>query len=89
MELSPKTARKSKNINIRISADDLAQIKAKADEEGMPYQTFITSIVHKYISGKLVDEKTILRAIELLRKSNVQPVKKARKLPLLTPYRPQ
>jgi hypothetical protein len=70
METPPKRVHKSKNINIRISADDLAQIKSKADEEGMPYQTLITSIVHRYINGKLVDEKTILRAVRLLSKSN-------------------
>jgi hypothetical protein len=71
METPEKNTRKSKNINIRISADDLVQIKAAAGEEGIPYQTLITSIVHKYISGKLVDEKTILRAVELLNKSNL------------------
>lgn len=43
------TLDKTKNINIRISERDLLRIKAKAIEEGMPYQTLVTSIIHKYI----------------------------------------
>ncbi len=46
------TAAKNKRINIRLSERDLANLKAKSLEEGMPYQTLVTSIIHKYISGK-------------------------------------
>ena len=49
------TFKKNKRINIRISEKDLADLKVKSLEEGMPYQTLITSILHKYISGKLVE----------------------------------
>lgn len=49
------TLRKDKRINIRISERDLMRIQQKALEEGMPYQTLISSILHKYISGRLVD----------------------------------
>jgi len=45
------TAAKNKRINIRLSEKDLANLKAKSLEEGMPYQTLIGSIIHKY-SGK-------------------------------------
>ncbi|PKM82273.1 MAG: antitoxin [Firmicutes bacterium HGW-Firmicutes-13] len=48
--------RKKKRINIRLSERDLEIIKRKAVEEGIPYQTLITSIIHKYITGKLVDK---------------------------------
>ena len=61
-------ANKTKNINIRISAHDIAKIKQRSAEEGIPYQTLISSIIHKYISGKLVDEKEILKSMELLRR---------------------
>jgi predicted DNA binding CopG/RHH family protein len=44
--------RKSR-INIRISARDLKAIKLKAVEEGMPYQTLIASVLHRYVTGKL------------------------------------
>jgi predicted DNA binding CopG/RHH family protein len=40
--------RKSESISIRLTPTDLSRIKAKAIEEGLPYQTLITSIIHKY-----------------------------------------
>jgi len=46
------TAAKNKRINIRLTERDLANLKAKSLEEGMPYQTLVASIIHKYISGK-------------------------------------
>lgn len=61
------SANKTKNINIRISAHDIEKIKQKSAEEGIPYQTLISSIIHKYITGKLIDEKAILKSMELLR----------------------
>lgn len=47
---------KNKRINIRISERDLVNLKAKSLEEGIPYQTLISSILHKYVSGKLVEQ---------------------------------
>ena len=61
-------AKKTQNINIRISAHDLEKVKRKSAEEGIPYQTLISSIIHKYISGKLVDENAVLKSLELLRR---------------------
>jgi predicted DNA binding CopG/RHH family protein len=43
---------KKERINIRISEIDLNMIKLKAIEEGMPYQTLISSVLHKYVTGK-------------------------------------
>jgi predicted DNA binding CopG/RHH family protein len=60
-------ANKTKNINIRISAYDIEKVKQLSTEEGIPYQTLISSVIHKYITGKLVDEKTVLKSMELLR----------------------
>jgi len=48
-----KTLKKNRNINIRISDNDLESIKLKAAKEGMPYQTLIGSLIHKYASGYL------------------------------------
>jgi len=45
--------KKNARINIRISATDLDQIKQKAAYEGLPYQTLIASILHKYAAGHL------------------------------------
>jgi predicted DNA binding CopG/RHH family protein len=59
-------ARKSRNINIRISESDLEELKLRAKDEGLPYQTLIASVLHKYIRRLLVDEKAIRDAISLL-----------------------
>jgi len=45
---------KNKRINIRLTTKDYINIQAKALEEGIPYQTLISSIIHKYNSGKLI-----------------------------------
>ncbi|MBN1101779.1 MAG: hypothetical protein JXL84_00045 [Deltaproteobacteria bacterium] len=58
--------RKTKNINIRISEYDLASLKRKAEEEGMPYQTLVASILHKYVRDRLVDEKDVAKSLQLL-----------------------
>ncbi len=47
------TMRKNKNINIRISENDLESIKLLAAREGLPYQTLIGSLIHKYAAGSL------------------------------------
>ena len=58
--------RKTKNINIRISQLDLENIKRNAEQEGIPYQTLIASVLHKYLSGRLVDELNIRKSVEML-----------------------
>ena len=47
------TLKKEKRINLRLSQKDYHQIQIKATEEGIPYQTLISSIVHKYLNGSL------------------------------------
>jgi predicted DNA binding CopG/RHH family protein len=44
---------KQKRINIRMSERDLKKIRAKAIEEGLPYQSLISMLIHKYNEGKL------------------------------------
>lgn len=58
--------RKTRNINIRIREHDLARLKQRAEEEGVPYQTLISSVLHKYVSERLLDEQDILKSIALL-----------------------
>ncbi|WP_291322591.1 antitoxin [Desulfonatronospira sp.] len=48
------TLKKDKRINLRLSQKDYHQIQIKALEEGIPYQTLISSIVHKYLNGSLI-----------------------------------
>jgi predicted DNA binding CopG/RHH family protein len=49
------TAIKDKRVNIRLSSCDLSDIQVKALEEGIPYQTLIASVLHKYVTGKLTE----------------------------------
>ena len=55
-ETANNTMLKDQRMNIRIGKRDLDGLKVKAMEEGIPYQTLVTSIIHKYISGKLREE---------------------------------
>lgn len=47
------TLKKDKRINLRLTQKDYNQIQVKAIEEGVPYQTLISSIVHKYLNGSI------------------------------------
>jgi len=47
------TLKKDKRINLRLTQKDYHQIQIKAIEEGIPYQTLISSLVHKYLNGSL------------------------------------
>ena len=49
------TFKKDKRLNIRISKHDLDALKIKALEQGMPYQTLVSSILHKYTTGRMVE----------------------------------
>lgn len=51
------TLQKNKRINIRLSERDLVGIQTKAVEEGLPYQTLISSVLHKYLRGTLTERK--------------------------------
>ena len=53
MKAATETALKDYRINVRISKRDVEALKTKALEEGIPYQTLVTSILHKYVTGKL------------------------------------
>ncbi len=55
-EYAKNTYLKNKRINIRISEKDFLGLKQKSLEEGIPYQSLISSILHKYLNGKLVEE---------------------------------
>ena len=54
-EAAAETLLKNRRVNIRISAMDLEGLQAKAAAEGLPYQTLMASVLHKYVSGRLVE----------------------------------
>ena len=51
------TAIKDRRVNIRLSSGDLSDIQVKALEEGVPYQTLIASVLHKYVTGRLSEPR--------------------------------
>lgn len=57
---------KEARVNLRLSAADLALIRHRAEQEGMPYQTLIASILHKYITDQLVDASAIRKVVHKL-----------------------
>jgi predicted DNA binding CopG/RHH family protein len=48
--------KRDSRINIRISGMDLDKIREIAEQEGIPYQTLVASIIHKYVNGRLIDK---------------------------------
>jgi len=51
------TLKKDKRVNIRISSKDLEEIQVSAIKQGLPYQTLISSVLHKYITGQLKENR--------------------------------
>jgi predicted DNA binding CopG/RHH family protein len=54
--VAKKTLKKDRRINIRISSKDLEELQAIAAEDGIPYQTLISSVLHRYVTGRLTDK---------------------------------
>jgi predicted DNA binding CopG/RHH family protein len=55
-QYAKNTIKKDKRINIRISSKDLEMIKTNAIELGLPYQTLVSSILHQYVTGRLIQK---------------------------------
>jgi predicted DNA binding CopG/RHH family protein len=51
------TFKKDRRINIRISSKDLEDMQKRALQEGIPYQTLVSSVIHKYVSGSLTERR--------------------------------
>lgn len=53
LEYARNTLRKNRRINIRLSQNDLEALQTKAVREGIPYQTLVSSVLHRYVTGRL------------------------------------
>ena len=60
-------AKKNKAISLRISEYDLEKLKEKAASDGIPYQTLINTVLHKYITNQLLEKNEVLKSIQVLR----------------------
>ena len=58
LEYAEATVKKDKRMNIRISERDLRNLKRKALEEGIPYQTMVSLVLHKYLTGRLSEQSS-------------------------------
>ena len=58
-ELENKTER----MNIRMTRSDMIALKAAAEREGLPYQSLVTSVLHKFTSGRLVDIEEVRKVL--------------------------
>ncbi len=56
-EYATAMLKKDARINIRLSSKDLRALQKKALAEGMPYQTLVASIIHKYVEGRLREDR--------------------------------
>jgi predicted DNA binding CopG/RHH family protein len=54
--VAAETFKKDARINIRLSSRDLRALQARALKEGIPYQTLVSSVLHKFVDGQLVDK---------------------------------
>lgn len=59
-----QTLRKDKRVNIRISSMVLEELQTRAVEDGMPYQTLISSILHRFVTGKLIEKPRSNKSFE-------------------------
>ena len=51
------TFKKTRRVNLRVTERDFHLAHARAREEGMPYQTLLASVIHKYLSGRLIEQR--------------------------------
>ena len=56
-KIAKNTLKKDKRVNLRISSKDLEALKTYAAEEGLPYQTLMSSVLHKFVTGRLIDNQ--------------------------------
>ena len=56
-EIARSTMRKDRRMNVRISERDMRNLKIRAAEEGIPYQTLVTMVLHKYVTGQLTETR--------------------------------
>ena len=62
-------AKKNRSISLRLSNFDLEKLKEKANTEGIPYQTLINSILHKYITNQLFEKDQVIKSFSIIAKS--------------------
>ena len=57
VQAARNTFNKTKRVNLRVTERDFSLAQARAREEGIPYQTLLSSVIHKYLSGRLTEKR--------------------------------
>ncbi|GAX60478.1 toxin-antitoxin system, antitoxin component, ribbon-helix-helix domain protein [Candidatus Scalindua japonica] len=57
IEMAKSSFKKDRRINLRMSSKDVIALQTKALEEGIPYQTLMSSVLHKFVTGRLIEKK--------------------------------
>ena len=57
--IAEATFKKDARINIRLSSRDLRALQVRALKEGVPYQTLVSSVLHKFVDGQLIEKKLV------------------------------
>lgn len=63
-----KGRNKDARVNLRLNPEDVSRIREKAEIEGIPYQTLIASVLHKYATDQFLDEKAVATVIQKMSK---------------------
>ncbi|MFA4830589.1 MAG: antitoxin [Patescibacteria group bacterium] len=61
-------ARKDHTISLRLNGTELLELKQIARQECLPYQTFVSSILHKYLTHQLIDAREVKKILALMKK---------------------
>ncbi len=56
IEIAKSSFKKDRRINLRMSSKDVIALQTKALEEGIPYQTLMSSVLHKFVTGRLIEK---------------------------------
>ena len=64
-------AKKNKAISLRLSEFDLNKLKEKAKNDGIPYQTLINTILHKYVTNQLFEKSEVYKTIQVLKDKEI------------------
>ncbi len=60
-----------KSISLRLRKYDLEKLKERAEQEGIPYQTLLSVIIHKFVTDQLIDKRSLIKGLQLLKHGNI------------------
>lgn len=63
-------SRKTEAISLRMTSFDLSRIKEIAAEQGLPYQTLINTLIHKYVTNQMLERREVIKTIQAVRQTD-------------------